>query len=118
MGKTIIDYYNLNEEKYQCLFCGRCFLNVCDIKVLANHLKKSHISQESNKNKLQAVFENSHSCADCGYKSTHKSNIVKHKRSVHEGVKYPCNKCNFKASSEGSLRRHNRLIHEFIHKDM
>ena len=51
MEKPFCDYYELNKEKYQCLICGRCFLIVCDVQVLADHLQKNHLSQESDTNK-------------------------------------------------------------------
>ena len=32
-------------------------------------------------------------CDQCGYRATHKSHLLTHVKSKHEGVKYPCDHC-------------------------
>ena len=39
-----------------------------------------------------------------------------HKRSVHEGVKYPCWQCDNQATTKGSLAQHKQVVHEGIKK--
>ena len=43
-----------------------------------------------------------------------KGDLAKHKRAVHEGVKYPCGQCNHQATSKGDLARHKRAAHEGV----
>ena len=121
MEKPFCDYYELNKEKYQCLICGRCFLIVCDVQVLADHLQKNHLSQESDTNKPKykekyggVVISNYHFCDECEFKSSYKSSLNHHKRSVHMGVKYPCNECSYKATGKSDLKVHKRSVHEGI----
>ena len=45
---------------------------------------------------------------------TRKESLDRHKRSVHEGIKYPCNQCEYLASRKEHLDRHKRLVHEGI----
>ena len=136
MENELFDYYELSKEKYQCLFCGRCFLIVCDVQVLADHLQKSH------HNKFEGVeFANSHSLNEGGFISTYKSSITNiisihtrnkgvkyqcnecsyqakrcrlndHKRSVHYGIKYSCDECDYEASRKDNLIRHKRASHD------
>ena len=42
MEESTFDYYESNEDQFQCLMCGRCFLTVCNEQVLIDHLFKSH----------------------------------------------------------------------------
>ena len=41
--------------------------------------------------------------------------LSQHKKSVHQGVKYPCTICAHKASSQGNLSKHIKAQHE--HRD-
>ena len=54
MAKSGLEYFDSNEEKYQCLICGRCFLIVCDEKVLTEHLDKNHRKKLNDLNVLKA----------------------------------------------------------------
>jgi len=53
-------------------------------------------------------------CPECEAVFTTKGNMVKHYRSVHEGVKYPCNQCDYQATDKGSLQTHIQSKHEGI----
>merc|ERR1719342_146680 len=42
MEESILNYYESNENQFQYLMCGRCFLTVCNEQVLFDHLLNSH----------------------------------------------------------------------------
>ena len=42
-------------------------------------------------------------CKQCEYKATHKSNLLRHIRSKHEGIKYPCDQCYYEATQKSNL---------------
>ena len=43
-----------------------------------------------------------------------KGSLTQHKKSVHEGVKYPCNLCDYEATEQRSLTRHKQSGHEGV----
>ena len=47
----------------------------------------------------------------CDYVASQKSNINAHKRTKHEGVRYPCNQCDFISKQRGDLKRHKDSVH-------
>ena len=49
---------------------------------------------------------------------TSQSNLAKHKRAVHEGVKYFCRQCDHQASSKSNLAKHQSSVHEGINSAM
>ena len=51
-------------------------------------------------------------CDQCNYKATNKSSLLQHIKSIHEGVKYPCNQCNHTATFKSGLQRHIKSAHE------
>ena len=53
-------------------------------------------------------------CDQCDYIATQKSNLLRHKESKHEGVKFPCDQCDYKATEKGSLLKHIKSIHEGV----
>ena len=53
-------------------------------------------------------------CDQCDYYPTDKRNLLKHKKIVHEGLRYPCNFCEYKAGSPTRLKNHISSIHEGI----
>ena len=55
-----------------------------------------------------------HSCEKCKYKTTTKEYLRIHRRSIHDGIKYPCDKCDYKATQSSSLWQHNKTVHEGI----
>ena len=55
-----------------------------------------------------------YSCAQCGQQFSQQSTVQKHIESVHEGVKYPCPQCDYQASEKCSLQAHIQSIHEGI----
>ena len=46
--------------------------------------------------------------------ATTKESLDRHKRSVHEGMKYPCGQCEYQATTKENLDRHKRSVHEGI----
>ena len=50
------------------------------------------------------------SCRQCNYQATSKGHLAEHKRAFHEGVKYPCGQCNYQATSKGNLAKHKRAF--------
>ena len=53
-------------------------------------------------------------CDQYNFKSTCKSNLTRHKKSIHKDVKYPCNHCDYKATRKDALIAHTKSIHEGI----
>ena len=41
-----------------------------------------------------------------GHQVSHKNSLAKHKKIVHEGVKFPCGQCNIQATLKGNLAEH------------
>ena len=60
----------------------------------------------------------------CEFKASWKGNLMRHIKSIHEGVRFPviiyeganfsCDQCEFKASWKGDLFRHIKSIHEGV----
>ena len=53
-------------------------------------------------------------CNECGYESAYKSDLNKHKKSVH-GPKVQCDQCQVLLAA-ASLREHVRIVHEGVKK--
>ena len=45
---------------------------------------------------------------------TTKGDLARHKRGVHEGVKYPCDQCKYQVTYKGHLAQHRRTVHEVV----
>ena len=97
MSKSYFVYFEANEEQYQCLICGRCFLLACDEQVLSEHLHQSH------RKKTKEVPLN-----------TDKT-LLNH-FSKQGRIKYTCNYCGELFNSAG-FHKNNRLVFaRHIHK--
>ena len=48
-------------------------------------------------------------CTLGDYKASQLNGLKVHKKSVHEGIRYPCQICNYKAPTQGGLTRHIKL---------
>ena len=51
-------------------------------------------------------------CGQYDYKATSKSNLERHRSSVHVLIRYPCEQCKYQATVKDSLERHRRAVHE------
>ena len=49
-------------------------------------------------------------CEECDYETVDMSNLKKHVKSVHQGIKYPCQQCVYKGSKE-NLKKHISAMH-------
>ena len=50
-------------------------------------------------------------CNECGKQFSYKAGLYTHKKSIHEGLKYPCDHCNYIATRKDSLKRHINSSH-------
>ena len=50
----------------------------------------------------------------CDYIATHSGNLKIHKKSQHEGVRYPCDQCDYIATTYGHLKIHKENKHEGV----
>ena len=57
---------------------------------------------------LQRNVERKFDCDQCSRSFTSKFNMVRHFKSVHDGVKYSCTKCDYQTGQEGHLTHHIR----------
>ena len=53
-------------------------------------------------------------CKQCDYKPTRKEHLLRHIKSIHEGVKFPCEQCNYKATHRVNLLAHIKSAHEGV----
>ena len=53
-------------------------------------------------------------CDICGHHVSQKNSLARHKKIVHEGVKYPFGQYNYQATTKGSLAEHKRAVHEGV----
>ena len=51
-------------------------------------------------------------CSDCDKVFTDKSNLSKHKKSIHQGLTYNCDRCDQTFAYSQGLQRHKRSVHE------
>merc|ERR1712243_192021 len=53
-------------------------------------------------------------CNKCDKQFTDRSNLFRHKKNTHEGIKYPCDDCSYKATRREHLLTHIKAVHEGI----
>ena len=78
--------------------CDHCKYQIASIKILEIHNRTFH-------NKVKK-----YDCDLCGYQVSYKNNLARHKKIVHERVKFPCRQCNYQATSKGNLAKHKRAF--------
>ena len=54
---------------------------------------------------------NAHACKSCGKMFAESSSLSRHKKSIHDGVKYPCKYCDYQATIRQNLDRHVAVKH-------
>ena len=89
-------------DKIKIFSCGHCEYQVTSNKTM-----------EIN-NSAFPVEEEKYNCDLCGHQVSHKNNLARHKKIVHEAVKYPCRQCNYQATTKGSLAEHKTAVHEGV----
>ena len=50
-------------------------------------------------------------CPDCEAVFYNKHTMMRHYKSVHEGIKYPCNECDYEATLRSNLKNHMEAMH-------
>ena len=73
--------------------------------------KKRKIDDDA---EVDAKVKNEYSCDQCKFSFSRLSNLQRHTRSKHEGIRYPCDQCEYAATEQGSLKRHKESKHEGI----
>ena len=84
---------------------------------LPTHETKQQYDRVANTQKVRELKksnENYYPCDSCNYKTTKASDLRKHIKSMHEGVKYPCNQCQYQSSNLSNLYKHIKSIHEGV----
>ena len=72
-----------------------------------------------NDSESSALIENTNmnlECDQCEYISTTGSNLKRHKKAKHDGVKFPCNKCDYEASYSNNLQQHIACKHSKLYR--
>ena len=88
-----------DSKSFKCPVCGEEY---SDGGLMFRHYKSTH------KAKSKAP------CDQCDYQAKNRQHLLKHIKSVHEGVRYPCDQCDYQASAPYNLQRHIQSIHEGI----
>ena len=86
---------------------GECHEAHNKIKDLEAKLTELSIKEENLDDTIKDTLENE-------AKQLSIESLAKHKRAVHEGVKYSCGQCCQQFSLKGSLALHKRAIHEGV----
>ena len=68
--------------------------------------KREPISQLSH-----SPTNSAHTCKSCGKMFAESSSLSRHKKSIHDGVKYPCKYCEYQATIKQNLDRHVAVKH-------
>ena len=102
------------------------FASIISISKMVIHLSqketmaglKSEKSGSQNKieeTKARSITKNvdgHFSCIQCNYSNRTKQQVMRHIKSVHQGVQYSCSVCEYKARWPSDLRAHTKSKHE------
>ena len=91
-----------NIDKINMFSCDHCEYQITSSKIMDIHTRTFHFGDKK------------YNCDLCGYQVSHKNSLARHKKIVHEGVKFPCGQCNNQAISKGYLAQHKRVVHEGV----
>ena len=108
---------------FKCEFCGKGFVQKGELtkheirvhsdnpvqcqlcqKTFQAHILKSHMRRH--------IGEKAFSCEECGKAFVESGDLIKHKKSVHEKVKYECDQCGKRFSQPDTLKTHIKITHE------
>ena len=74
---------------------------------------ENKIRQRQPRNQISSDAKSTE-CPECGKKFNWRSDMVRHYRSVHEGIKFPCNQCDYQFTDRGNLQKHIQSVHDGI----
>ena len=74
---------------------------------------ENKIRQRQPRNQISSDAKSTE-CPECGKLFYQKKHMVRHYRSVHEGIKFPCNQCDYQFTDRGNLQKHIQSIHDGI----
>lgn len=80
----------------------------------SNNKAEIGIEYSSNKLIIQENDDDQYPCNKCDKQFSNNSNLWRHIRIAHEGIKFPCNDCDHKASTKQNLDRHIQSKHKEI----
>ena len=84
--------------------CGYCKHPIASNKIMDIHNGTFHYTKKDKK----------YNCDLCGHQVSHKNSLTRHKKIVHEGIKFPCRQCNYQAITKGNLAKHKTAVHEGV----
>ena len=97
------NHLSQHKEVVKVYKCEMCNFKASQRVNLQQHINKSHLGRKDDT-----------PCDQCDYNPRDRRNLIKHKKAVHEGLRYPCNFCEYKSTSPQSLKDHISSIHEGI----
>jgi len=100
----LINIFPLSTHKY-CIFdySGENMV-INDLDPLQSEPKPKRIKKS----------QDGYQCSQCDYVATRASNLERHIKYKHEGVRYPCSQCEFTATTASHVKRHIESIHEEV----
>ena len=103
-----------NTVESPCTVCDKIFRNK---KHLADHMSNTHTENQ----RFSCDFKTGESA--CSYYSTTKTNLMAHKKRVHEKTidaippKHACGLCGYRTNSKFSLRRHGEKCNKSLNQN-
>ena len=114
-----------NIDTINTLSCGHCEYHIESSKIMDIHHRTFHNKVKNiivisvvvmyhirHRKIVHEVVKFPCRQCNCNYQATSKEHLTRHKSAVHEGVKYSCKHCNHQATTKNSLARHKREVHE------
>ena len=75
-------------------------------------VKFDGIEKQETQESQGGVVTEKYKCDQCDKVYPNKHGLIRHRESVHLGVRYPCDQCDFQFKQQCHLRSHIQLIHE------
>ena len=70
--------------------------------------------KQQNIDRISHAPSRNYECDKCESSFQRLSNLNRHLKSKHEGVKFPCNQCDYQATYQVNLKHHIQAMHEGI----